>query len=624
MANRPHDSAVELRLDSSLKTRVFAKCIETLYRHGPQVFIANTINATLVAALIWTIDRTWVVIAWWGSMIAMVGIRLVIRRLMKHSLAGVEAGRCAQLAVFGSLSAGVLWGAGMVALFPSDHVQGQLLLAFVVGGMASGASSSIASYLPAFYAFLFPATVPLAIRFALENDPFYWGMAGAVALFTGMVTLIGRSTHFTLIQAYALQFENESLISRLNKTRTTLEQRVAERTQQLQEETRSKAEITAQLQHAQKLEAVGRLTGGVAHDFNNLLTVIVSSLEQLEDEVDEATQSELVHPALQAALRGGELTRNLLAFSRKQELRPKVVNAHKVVTKLATNILRRTLPESIHITLNEPELRKPMLLKVDPSQLETALLNLALNARDAMPNGGDLELSARPLTLEADDVWQVDPGEYVELRVRDEGTGIGADILDRVFEPFFTTKGEHGSGLGLSMVYGFTRQSGGSVHLTSNPGEGTTVSLLLPRYIRAQASEHQVKRVQQTTWSGHGETILIVEDETQVRDLTLQILRGLGYQPLAAANATDALAILNDQDVDLVLTDIVMPGPLDGIDLAATIQQQTPSLPVLLVSGYSEGTRRSTEWPLLPKPYRRTELAQTIRNMLDQTVIATP
>ncbi len=592
--------------------RVYVTRISTLYEHSPRVFVANVINAAIVGVILLGIADTTTIVAWWSAMGLMVVTRSLSLLRFRRDRDSVPMSRWAAKFTVGSFVAGAIWGGGAVALFPSHDVAGQVLLALVVGGMGAGASSSVASHIPAFYAFLLPAVVPLGIRFALVGDKFHLGMALMTFLFGALVAGIGRTTHRTLVESYRLRFSNEALVEQLEDARELLEQRVVERTRRLEEESRAREEAEQKLQHAQRLDAVGRLTGGVAHDFNNLLTVVVNSLELLDARASAPEMRALVRPALDAALRGGELTRSLLAFSRRQDLRPEVVDVREAVQHLVTTILRRVLPESIEVgvTLGDA----PKTAKVDPTQLEAALLNLALNARDAMPTGGSLRFDVDSVEM-VTDTAELTAGAYVRVRVTDDGHGMNADVLERAFEPFFTTKGEHGTGLGLSMVYGFARQSGGAIRLESTEGEGTTAELLLPQY--GGAEQPETRRGRDASGLGRGELVLVVEDEASVRALTVQSLRSLGYRVLEADNARDALRIVEDTpDLQMVMSDVVMPGDLDGLELAKQVHDKRPELALLIVSGYTDHGTEPIPWPTLAKPYRRDELARAVREAL--------
>ncbi len=379
-----------------------------------------------------------------------------------------------------------------------------------------------------------------------------------------------------------------------------------------------------ELRHAHRLEAVGQLTGGIAHDFNNLLTVIVGNLEMLEAQLgDDPDKRESIGQALEAAELGAELTGRLLAFARRQPLAPKVINLNDLVTGLSP-ILRRTLGESIQIsTLLAPDLAATL---VDPGQVENAVLNLAVNARDAMAGGGVLTIETANAELDEDyaaALLDLEPGFYVQLSITDTGTGMAAEVRARAFEPFFTTKGKGaGTGLGLSQVYGFVKQSGGHARIYSEPGHGTTVNLYLPPAQAAPAAQ-PVERRAAALPAASGEIVLVVEDDPRVRRLTLRRLTELGYGILEAADGQGALDVLAEPGkVDLLFTDMVMPGGISGADLAREAQARRPELKVLFTSGYARDALTPTGEMeegalLLRKPYRLADLAHKLREALE-------
>jgi PAS domain S-box-containing protein len=388
-----------------------------------------------------------------------------------------------------------------------------------------------------------------------------------------------------------------------------------------------RARLTTELAQAQKLQAIGQLTGGVAHDFNNLLTVIMSSLEMIELEPDDVDRV-LAHTrqALGASERAAALTQQLLAFARRQPLRPRVVNLNDLVRD-AESLLRRALGERVIIdTVAEPDLWP---CESDPAQLENAILNLAINARDAMPDGGHLAIETANVRVSpADTALQPDmvPGDYVMLRVTDDGVGMAPEVVRHAFEPFFTTKDAgQGSGLGLSMVYGFVRQSGGHVQIESRPGDGTAVCIHLPR-CSGDAAEISRQDPPATTPRGRGERVLVVEDDPSVRSLVVQSLQGLGYQVLQAVDAGSALTTLDTEDsaeVRVVLTDVVLPGGRNGPALARELAIRQPALPVLYMSGYSTDAlsgdgRLDSNHTLLEKPFTRQQLAMAVRTAIDE------
>ncbi len=384
-----------------------------------------------------------------------------------------------------------------------------------------------------------------------------------------------------------------------------------------------RVQLEERLRQSQKLEAVGQLTGGIAHDFNNLLTIILGNAEALEEAV---AHDETLRPQIEminvAADRGAELTRRLLAFSRRQTLAPRSLDINALLSEMAP-LLRRTLGEHVRVDIvTTPDLWPT---EVDAGQLEAAILNLALNARDAMDAGGSLTIETANAPLDADYAAtevEVEAGNYVVVVVTDTGHGMTPDIVGRAFEPFFTTKEVgKGSGLGLSMVFGFVKQSGGHVRIYSEPGEGTAVKLYFPRADLPKA-EARTKPVARQAVGGT-EAILVVEDEALVRDHVVQQLRALGYSVLSANDGPEALALLEaGAAVDLLFTDVVMPGGMSGRDLAERANSLRPGLRVLFTSGYTESSifhqgRLQPGAELLSKPYRRDLLAAKVRKVLD-------
>ena len=379
-------------------------------------------------------------------------------------------------------------------------------------------------------------------------------------------------------------------------------------------------ETERKLQQTQKLEAIGKLTGGVAHDFNNMLTVITGMTEALADRLKD--QPDLVAVARlidDAATRATDLVKHMLAFARKQPLQPRNVNINDAVGEIA-KLLRPTLGEQIEI---ETILREDLPLShIDPSQLANALINMAINARDAMPNGGKLLLETSNVAL--DDSYarsnpDVQPGTYVMLAITDTGTGMPQAVQEKAFEPFFTTKEVgKGSGLGLSMVYGFVKQSGGHIKIYSEVGHGTSIKLYLPPAQGQAISAHALALPD----SGGSETILVVEDDSLVRSFVVSQLQSLGYRTLVAADSKEALAHLErGASFELLFTDVVMPGGMTGRELAEAIQKERPAIKVLYTSGYTDNSivhhgRLDEGVLLLTKPYRKPELARMIRQAL--------
>ena len=381
--------------------------------------------------------------------------------------------------------------------------------------------------------------------------------------------------------------------------------------------------LQRQLIQAQKMEAIGNLTGGMAHDFNNLLGIIIGNLDLARSSKTlDADSDELVGDAFDAALRGAELTRRLLAFARRQPLKPERIEPNRLISDIV-KLLSRTLGETIEISLNLAHGVWPIV--IDPAQLEASLANLATNARDAMPAGGKLMIATMNRHLDADYAAlfpEVTPGDYTLIEVSDTGTGISLDAIGRIFEPFFTTKeAGKGTGLGLSMVFGFVKQSGGHINVYSEPGVGTTFRLYLPRATDEGAAEALVERA--LLAKGRGEVVLAVEDNAALRRVVLRQLHDLGYRALDAENAAAALALLEGEKVDLLFTDIILGGGADGYTLAREVRGRWPDVAVVLTSGFPQTKLNSDngwkdEFILLSKPYRRRDLAQALRDALDR------
>jgi PAS domain S-box-containing protein len=384
----------------------------------------------------------------------------------------------------------------------------------------------------------------------------------------------------------------------------------------------ARLKIEEQLRQAHKMEAMGQLTGGVAHDFNNLLTVISGNLEMLERRVRTEDERELLREAQEATQLGAQLSRRLLAIGRRQALNPKPVDLSALVGG-TVDLLRRSLGESVEV---ETRLAAGLpLTSADPGQVENALLNLAINARDAMPEGGRLTIETAPVIIDADnavDDPELTAGSYVMLAVSDTGSGMTAAVLSRAFEPFFTTKEEgSGSGLGLSMVFGFVKQSGGHVRLYSEVGHGTTVRLYLP-VDQASAAADDATADAGASRRGAGERVLVVEDRDRVRRLTVRRLSELGYASLEAESGPAALALLDrGESVDLLFTDVVLPGGMTGIELAQRVHARRPGLKILFTSGFTEPDKLregvlTVKAGWLAKPYGIGELQAKLQELL--------
>jgi signal transduction histidine kinase/CheY-like chemotaxis protein len=424
------------------------------------------------------------------------------------------------------------------------------------------------------------------------------------------------------LRARQRQYEVRAYLEQRQRSAAEMEQLVADRTKALAAanaallvQLKERAEIEERLRHAQKIEAIGQLTGGIAHDFNNLLMVITAGLNMIEKR--PARSAEVIDAMQKAAARGARLTHQLLAFSRRQALKPQAIDLYHYLDEMS-ELLDRSLRGDVHVETQLADNLWP--ITADPAELQLVILNLAVNARDAMPNGGTIIIRVENAPGNTADTSQ----DFVRLSISDSGTGMTPDVMARAFDPFFTTKDiGKGSGLGLAQVHGFVTQSGGTVELTSEVGKGTTITLVLPRseVMPQQQEPHPVLRRQ--NGHTHRGRVLLVEDEDEVAALVGQMLNELGYDVTRAASASAALgALANGRAIDLVFSDVMMPGGMNGLELSREIHRRRPDLPVLLTSGYAEAIKndaRAEGVQLLPKPYQLEELAAAIEMLTKDT-----
>lgn len=422
------------------------------------------------------------------------------------------------------------------------------------------------------------------------------------------------------------QVSAEEALRELNES---LELRVLERTRELattnellQIEMAEREQAEEALRHAQKMDAIGQLTGGIAHDFNNMLTGVLGALDLIQRRVAAGRVSEIdryIDAAMTSANRAAALTHRLLAFARRQSLNNSAVDVNRMVRSME-ELVRRTVGESVELRIQlSEELRRA---QTDEHQLENALLNLVINARDAMPEGGGLSVSSSNVTVVAQQ-GAITPGDYVQLCVEDSGSGMSSEVLEKAFDPFFTTKPiGQGTGLGLSMVYGFVKQTGGHVLIDSSEGAGTRVQLFLPCHLQNVERSEQVLAIESAPRAGYGEQVLVVEDEDAVRMLVVDALRELDYCVLEASDSKSALPLLQgSKRIDFLITDVGLPG-LNGRQLAEVARQHRPGLKVLFMTGYARNAQNLDDFledgmDLLTKPFTVDELALRVRTMLE-------
>jgi PAS domain S-box-containing protein len=374
-----------------------------------------------------------------------------------------------------------------------------------------------------------------------------------------------------------------------------------------------------QTAHLQKMEAIGQLTGGIAHDFNNLLMIVSGHAQSLKNRLKDGKDTRALQAIEMAATRGENLTRQLLSFARTLPLNPTVIDPAEAVQAIR-DVLAGSMHVNIEFHIDVPDNTWPVL--VDKPELELALVNLAVNARDAMPEGGRISITAENVRLEAGHSPEGIRGDFVALTVADTGSGIAPDLLPRVVEPFFTTKGpDKGTGLGLSQVYGFARRSDGTVSIDSEIGRGTRVTVYLPRSHADVAAPSREDSARYATMGG--QTILVVEDNPDVREVAVSLLEQLGYRAIQAETAAAALEVLaSGKDIALVFSDVVLPGPTDGLALARAVIARYPRVPVVLTTGYTKVFDTDPEFPVLRKPYQMSALGRVVYNALNGSVPA--
>jgi signal transduction histidine kinase/CheY-like chemotaxis protein len=430
------------------------------------------------------------------------------------------------------------------------------------------------------------------------------------------ITLV--STVKSALRARERQYEARGHLEMNQRSAAELERLVMERTRELEEvnatlhrQMAERGEIEARLRQSQKIEAVGQLTGGVAHDFNNLLMVITGGLNMLQRRPERRT--EVIEAMQKSAARGARLTHQLLAFARRQDLQPQAIDLKSYFEEIS-ELLDRSLRGDVEVVTDIADEVWPIY--ADPGELQLVILNLAVNARDAMPHGGTVTITISNAPGDG-----VGTGDFVRISVGDTGVGMKPDVIERVFEPFFTTKEVgKGSGLGLAQVHGFVTQTGGSVSIASTPGQGTSVTLLLPR--SESSAGKPVRGPLDVAAAARPETkgcVLLVEDEDEVAALVSEMLKELGYAVTRVASADAALgALANGRDIDVVFSDVMMPGGMNGLELTREIRRRRPALPVLLTSGYADVVKRDAQAEgiaLLPKPYQLADLAAAIERV---------
>lgn len=598
-------SAVPLRADQ----------VRTLYCHTAVIVAATVVNAALVVVMLWPMASHGWLLAW-----AIATGLLSVSRVVLHRAYRAAAPPAERAYIWGnrfvvhSVVGGVLWGSMAALFYRADDPLSQLLVTFVIGGMVAGAAGTSSSYFPSFLGFAVPSLVVLIVQTLAVGDTIHAFMALMLVVFGAGLVVAARNSSRALTQAFRLNIENETLLSELSaaqetlrEANRTLEQKVAERTAAFEEKSEA-------LRSAQRIEAVGRLAGGVAHDFNNLLTVVLANASLLlETSTLDADSRRKVLDVQTAAERGADLVRQLLAFGRRQALAPTAVDLNRIVLELRP-ILSRLVTARIELIVSP--FPRDVFVLVDRAQIEQVIVNLVTNARDAMPHGGSLLVSTG--------VAESAPGPCAVLTVDDTGVGMDADTSRRAFEPFFTTKSlGRGTGLGLATVHGIVEQSGGRIEVTSTPRVGTRFRVFLPlthepRPEAAGGTSEPIVRASPAA------TILLAEDNREVRGVTTHLLEEMGHVVLAAESGERAVQLARDYPgaIQLLVSDVVM-GAMGGLDLARLLTRERPALRVLLISGYSvdhmlQVTSDERAFPFLQKPFSREALQARVSAILDE------
>ena len=595
---------------------IVALQVGAIARLTPVMMAANLVNmgATLAALrLTWEVTPATLI---WAATIASYSAFMLWRWLRRRDrpFPATLGPRTRRRAIGFAALLGLLWGYPGLALLPHAPPLAQAYLIALCAGMVSGGAITLYPLPLAALSYAGVLAGAHLAGFALSGEPIFYAFVAVTVMFL-VVIAWGVRRHEQI-------FVGEFVARRLLAARTaTVEQLLAETRS---EAVRDRREAEARLAQVQHLDALGRLTAGVAHDFNNLLAAVLGNLELARTRAADPETTELLDAAADATRRGAALTRQLLAFGRKAPLNPVPVDPERAVAELRA-MLTRTLPADV--SLRTRVAGGPHTILADEAQFGTALLNLVLNACDAMPAGGTVEVALdhvavaadHPLTRGAD---AIAPGDYVAVAVTDDGTGVAPDVLARVFEPFFTTKGVGaGSGLGLAMVYGFARQSGGHCTIRSRPGDGTTVRMLLP-VAEGPAARPAAEAAPVANPHGDGARILVVEDTADVRDVIARQLRALGFDAVIAPDGATALAMLRGGvAAELLLTDLVMPGGLQGPALARRARAEGLVERVLFMSAYPDGTRgdgpsEPLDAPFLQKPVGMAALGRAVRAAL--------
>jgi len=577
-----------------VESEIMAERIRADFRQLPIAVLVSAVNALLMAATLFMLEGRPIIVWWLVAVLAVGAARLGLWR--EHRRAAERAAMLGRWALPGLAGlAGLLWGVGAILLAPESEIH-RLLWVFLIGGMCAGATALHAAYLPTLLAFLFPACLPVAFALGLDGSAPEQVAAAMIGVFVAALALTGARSSRAFGETLRLRLDLAARTAALEAT-----------SEQLRNALDDHQATAAALRHVQKMEAVGQLAGGIAHDLSNVMMAVLGSLSLLRPRLTSADAQvlTLLDTAVQGAERGAALTQRLLTFGRRQAPRPESVDPAALIRNMA-DLLRGSLRAGVTLTLELP-LSAPAVF-IDASQLELALLNLARNASDAMPTGGQLVIRLREASTRQD-------GDAVVVEAADTGEGMDAATLARAMEPFFTTKPVgRGTGLGLSMVHGFAAQSGGRLALRSTVGAGTVVEIWLPRS-RAPIPPAAPEVTVQPGLRGPGR-VLVVDDDPLVLASTAAMLEDLGHSVIEASTGALALALLDGgEPIDLLITDQAMPD-LTGLQLAAAVHRLRPGLPVLLATADPALLDGAARLPCLSKPFDQAALARATAGCL--------
>jgi signal transduction histidine kinase len=576
--------------------RVYAEQVVLVYRQLPVALSVNLIIAALTTSVLGAIGGRRLPLLWFAAIAAVTAARWLLWRRYQSGRGAGGTRRWGTLATLGSLCAGLAWGVGAALLSLSLPPAGQAFLITVVCGMSAGAIAISVSHLPTLLAFVLSASLPIVLRFAIVGSATGHVLGAMGVVFAAAMALGGRHLNRIFTEGMRLRIE-------LNEANLRLQAEMAEH-----------RTTEAALRQAQKFEAIGHLTGGIAHDFNNLLTVVIGNLLLARGHagVDPAL-ARLLDGALQSAERGVALIQRLLGFARRQRLDPRPIDLRRLVAGIEP-MLRQILGQAVNMVVAAGGDLEPA--QADANQVELAILNLAINARDAMPAGGSLRIGLEKRAADHAAPAELGAGDYAVISIADSGAGMDEATLARVFDPFFTTKeAGTGSGLGLPMVQGFAMQSGGAVQIRSRLGAGTTVELWLPTAnelpVDAADNEREAELAHGTA------TILLCDDDDDVRHFIGDFLASIGYAVHAAQEGGMALRLLDRHaEIALIIVDYAMPG-MNGLETIREACFRRPGLKSLLVTGYAGAVAGSTAGvPLLRKPFAPAELARCVADIL--------